>query len=219
MRLGIFGGTFDPVHYGHLLLAECCREQCRLDEVWFMPAAVPPHKTGLEIAPAAERLEMLELAASGYPPFRVSRLEIDRPGLSFTVETLAQLAAEDPGRELFLLLGADSLADLPTWREPARICQLAWPVVVHRAGVAPPDLAVLRPWVTPERFAQIERLVVDMPHMGLASREIRHRVRHGLSIRFRTPRAVEAYIAAQGLYRGDEPSHAPGPGCAGRERD
>lgn len=215
MRLGIFGGTFDPVHYGHLLLAECCREQCRLDQVWFMPAAVPPHKAGLDITPAAARLEMLELATSGYPPFRVSRLELDRGGLSYTVETLAQLAAEDATRELFLLLGADSLADLPNWREPARICQLAWPVVVHRAGVAPPDLAVLRPWVPAERFAASEQLVVEMPQVGLASRELRHRVRHGQSIRFRTPRAVESYIAAQNLYRGDEPADAGGAGCGG----
>src|SRR5688572_19568188 len=94
MRLGIFGGSFDPVHYGHLLLAECCREQCRLDEVWFVPAAAPPHKQGRELAPAKARLEMLELATSGNEAFRVSSLEVDRGGVSFTVETLRAIAAE-----------------------------------------------------------------------------------------------------------------------------
>src|SRR6185295_4732710 len=93
-RLGIFGGSFDPVHYGHLLLAECCREQCRLDEVWFVPAAVPPHKQGRELTPAEQRIEMLQLAIGGHTAFKVSRLEIDRGGVSFTVDTLAELRRE-----------------------------------------------------------------------------------------------------------------------------
>lgn len=118
MRLGIFGGTFDPIHYGHLLLAEFCREACRLDRVWFVPAATPPHKSPREITPAGQRLEMLELAVGGNEFFAVSRMEVDRGGVSYTVDTLAELKAADPQRELFFLLGGDSLKDLPQWREP-----------------------------------------------------------------------------------------------------
>src|SRR5262245_62009417 len=120
-RLGIFGGSFDPVHNGHLLLAECCREQCRLDEVWFLPAAAPPHKLGHVLAPAKARIEMLELAISGHEAFRVSPLEIERGGVSYTVETLRAIALQEPQAALFLLMGADSLRDLPTWREPEEI--------------------------------------------------------------------------------------------------
>ena len=136
MRLGIFGGSFNPVHYGHLLLAESCREACALDEVWLVPAAVPPHKQGVVLAPAKARLEMLELALAGNEHLRPSSIELDRGGVSYTVDTLARIAAEKPGATLFLLMGADSLADLPTWREPARICSLATPVVVAACGFA-----------------------------------------------------------------------------------
>ncbi len=134
MRLGIFGGTFDPVHYGHLLLAECCREQCRLDAVWFLPAATPPHKLGEELSPARQRIEMLELAIAGNPAFSVCRHEADCGGVNFTIDTLAHLHEEDPNRELFFLMGADMLADLPNWREP-RACA-NWPCRWRSAGRA-----------------------------------------------------------------------------------
>jgi len=204
MRLGLFGGSFDPVHYGHLLLAECCREQCGLDEVWFLPAATPPHKQTHALSPANQRIEMLELATGGHPSFRVSRMEIDRGGVSYTVDTLAALAAEDPARQLFFLLGADSLEDLPTWREPARICELAVPVVVGRPGVPPVDFGVLADFVPEARLTDFRRYRVEMPQTGLSSSDIRRRVADGLSIRYRTPRAVETYIQTHGLYR--EPS-------------
>src|SRR5438552_2607770 len=134
MRLGLLGGTFDPVHYGHLLLAESCRETCRLDAVWFLPAAHPPHKQHYPMTPARQRIEMLELAIGGNEAFAVSALEIERGGVSYTVDTLAALRAEEPQRELFFLMGADMFADLPHWREPRRVCELALPVVAHRAG-------------------------------------------------------------------------------------
>src|SRR6185436_16144022 len=98
MRLGIFGGTFDPVHYGHLLLAESCREQLKLDQVWFLPAAVPPHKQANEITPGTQRVEMLELAIGGQESFDICRYEIERGGVNYTVDTLAHLQAEDAGR-------------------------------------------------------------------------------------------------------------------------
>src|SRR5690242_13897575 len=121
MRLGIFGGSFDPVHYGHLLLAECCRETLRLDEVWLIPAAVPPHKQLRELADGKHRLQMLELALGGHEQIRASAVELERGGISYTVDTLAAVRDRSPAAELFLLMGADSLHDLPNWREPARI--------------------------------------------------------------------------------------------------
>jgi nicotinate-nucleotide adenylyltransferase len=201
MRLGIFGGTFDPVHYGHLLLAECCREQCKLDAVWFLPAAVPPHKRDLELSPAENRVEMLELAIAGHPAFAVCRYEIDRGGVNYTFETLAHLHEEDPRRELFFLLGADMLHDLPHWRQAARILELALPVVVRRPGAGALDFAGLAPLAPPERIAQIRGNQVEMPEIGISSTEIRRRTAAGSSIRYRTPRAVEKYIETQGLYR------------------
>jgi nicotinate-nucleotide adenylyltransferase len=200
MRLGVFGGSFNPVHYGHLLLAECCREQCRLDQVWFVPAAVPPHKQQQELPPGTARAEMLELAVAGHEAFSVCRYEIDRGGVNYTVDTLAHFHEEDPTRELFFLLGADTLRDLPGWREAERICRLAIPVGVRRAGGPPLDFDVLAGLVPPGRLEEIRRCQVEMPQIGLSAREIRRRVAAGQSIRFRTPRAVEKHIATQGLY-------------------
>jgi nicotinate-nucleotide adenylyltransferase len=201
MRIGIFGGSFDPVHYGHLLLAESCREQCELDEVWLMPAAVPPHKREGERAEAKHRLAMLELAIAGNPAFRVSTIELDRGGVSYTVATLTAIAEQQPEAALFLLLGGDSLRDLPTWRETARICELSTPVAVGRAGSPPPDYSQLAGFVTPERREEIRRQRVEMPLVELSSTEIRRRTAAGRSIRYMTPRSVEVYIAEHGLYR------------------
>src|SRR5262249_50969290 len=111
MRIGIFGGTFDPVHLGHLVLAEQCREQCRLDGVWFLPAGSPPHKSRGDITLAKERLEMLEFAIAGHERFRIKSAELDRTGPSFTVDTLAEFHRDSPEHEFFLLLGADSVHD------------------------------------------------------------------------------------------------------------
>jgi nicotinate-nucleotide adenylyltransferase len=203
MRLGIFGGSFDPVHYGHLLLAECCREQCRLDAVWFLPAAVPPHKRDRQLAPAAARIEMLELAIAGHPAFSVSRCEVDRGGVNYTVDTLGHFHAQDAAGELYLLLGADMLYDLPGWREPTRVCELATPIVVRRSGTEPVDLGCLSGEVSREGIERIRRHQVEMPEIGISSTEIRRRVASGLSIRYQTPPAVERYIQTHGLYSAD----------------
>ncbi len=205
MRLGLFGGSFDPVHYGHLLTAESCREQCRLDAVWFAPAAVPPHKQDRTLLDAKHRIEMLKLAIGGNEAFEVFTGEIDRGGVSYTVETLEQLHEELPGSELFLLMGADSLADLPDWREPKRICELAIPVVVRRAGSAEPDDSSLVELMSAERLALARQNRVEMPVIDLRATEIRSRVAASLSIRYRTPRAVEKYIETEGLYKAASP--------------
>jgi len=200
MRLGIYGGSFDPVHYGHLLLAECCLETLRLDEVWLIPAAVPPHKQERQRAPGKARLEMLELALSGHEQLRASPIEIERGGVSYTVETLAAIHEQQPAAMLFLLMGADSLHDLPTWREPGRICELALPAVVCRGGAAEPDFGVLASLVSELRLDEIKAAQVHMPLIELSSTDLRQRAATGQSLRYRTPRAVEKYIEMQRLY-------------------
>ncbi len=187
MRLGIFGGSFDPVHCGHLTLARCCREQADLDEVWLVPAAVQPHKPEGPVASDADRLAMLRLATQGEPGQRVASLEVDRGGVSYTVETLRGIAEQQPEAELFLLMGADTLADLPHWREPEAVRRLATPLVVHRPGEAMPDAEGIQ--------------VVEMPGMDVSSSEIRRRVARGESIEGLTPEGVAEYIQRAGLYR------------------
>jgi nicotinate-nucleotide adenylyltransferase len=196
MRLGLFGGTFDPIHIGHLILAESCREACALDRVWFVVTATPPHKRG-ERTEVAHRLEMARIATAGHPAFEVSEIEAHAPGPTYSYQTLERLAAERPDNELYFLIGADSLADLPTWRNPSRIAELATIVVVNRPAVdaphplQPPDLG---PHARPLRF-------VTMPQIGISSTEIRQRASQGRSIRYQVPRGVEAYISHHELYR------------------
>jgi nicotinate-nucleotide adenylyltransferase len=196
MRLGLYGGTFDPIHLGHLILAEACREACRLDRVWFVVAGSPPHKPGGRTE-AAHRLEMARLAVAGNLSFEVSEIETRRPGPHYSVETLEAVARERPGDELFFLIGADSLVDLPYWREPDQILRLASLVVANRPGFEPPAFDV------PADARGIHRVAI--PPIGIASHEVRRLRLEGRSIRYQVPRAVEAYIDAHGLYRG-EPS-------------
>jgi nicotinate-nucleotide adenylyltransferase len=200
MRLGLFGGTFDPVHWGHLLLAERCREECALDQVWFIPAGLPPHKHDESITPGPQRAEMLEFAIAGHSQFLVNRMELSREGRSFTVDTLRALHAEDSSRELFFLIGADSLADLPTWREPAQIAELATIVAVNRGDRPISGVEGVRQKLGAQVASRIR--IVAMPAIDLSATDIRRRVREGKSIRFMTPRPTEIYIHQHGLYRG-----------------
>jgi nicotinate-nucleotide adenylyltransferase len=196
MRLGLFGGTFDPIHLGHLILAEQCREACALDRVWFIVAGAPPHKQG-DRTPAAHRLEMVRIAIAGHAAFEVCELETTRPGPHYSFETLGAIHQARPEDELFFLIGADSLEDLPTWRDPAGIASLATIVVVNRAGIAvraPGDLPDFGPGTRP-------LLAVSVPPIGIASNELRRRLAERRSIRYLVPRGVEAYIEAQTLYR------------------
>jgi nicotinate-nucleotide adenylyltransferase len=205
MRIGLYGGSFDPVHQGHLIVAECCREQARLDKVLFLPAAIPPHKQDRPLTEAAHRVEMLRLATGGHPAFAISTDEIDRGGVSYTVDTLARLKAAHPADELLLILGPDALADLPTWREPATILARAEIIAVTREGVddvraivAAPQLAAL---LGPEKARLIVENRVTCPAIGIRASDLRRAVAAGQSIRYRTPRAVEQYINAHGLYQ------------------
>lgn len=200
MRLGLFGGSFDPIHLGHLMLAESALEQRGLDEVRFLPAAVPPHKLGRHLTSGPARAEMLELATAGHPGFSVSRYEIDRGGVSYTVQTLDHFRELDPAGQLFFILGADMLADLPNWREAARICELAVPIAACRAGQPEVDFDCLADIASRERIEEIRQHRIESPLIELSSSEIRRRVAGGSSIRYRTPRAVEKYIETHGLY-------------------
>ena len=198
MRLGIFGGTFDPVHNGHLLLAEQCREQCRLDQVWFVPTGVPPHKLAQALTSGKARAEMLELAVAGHASLRVDRRELERHEPCYTVETLAGLKVEEPTRDLFFLMGADSLAEFPTWREPRRIVEVAQLAVVNRGGAPLPDLGPLRELLGETLATRIQ--FVTISGVDFSSSDIRRRIRDGQSIRFMVPRAVACYIETHGLY-------------------
>jgi nicotinate-nucleotide adenylyltransferase len=205
MRIGIYGGSFNPVHLGHLIAAECCREQARLDRVLFMPAATPPHKQGQLLADAADRVAMLTLAVGGHEAFAVSTIEVDRGGVSYTVDTLAVLAERHPHDTLALLLGPDALAQFPTWREPRTIADRCELVAVERERLD--DVAAiardvgLADLLGQERLAALIAARVRMPAIGVRASDLRAAVASGTSIRYRTPRAVEAFIMSHGLYR------------------
>jgi nicotinate-nucleotide adenylyltransferase len=205
MRIGIYGGSFNPVHLGHLIAAECCREQARLDRVLFMPAATPPHKQGQLLADAADRVAMLTLAVGGHEAFAVSTIEVDRGGVSYTVDTLALLAERHPHDTLVLVLGPDALAQLPTWREPRTIADRCELVAVERERLD--DVAAiarnagLADLLGQERLAALIAARVRMPAIGVRASDLRAAVAAGTSIRYRTPRAVEAFVMSHGLYR------------------
>jgi nicotinate-nucleotide adenylyltransferase len=201
MRIGIFGGTFDPIHLGHLILAENCREEGRLDQVWFVPAAAPPHKLDRAVSSFDRRVEMLELALAGNPAFQVNELEKDRPGPSFTVDTLAELRRQHPEHEYFLLIGSDTLADLPSWREPGRILEMAGLLIWLRPGHPPLPAARLRLALGIPQTVEVKLHVVSGPLIDISSSDLRRRAAEGRSLRYLVPRAVEQYLSERRLYR------------------
>jgi nicotinate-nucleotide adenylyltransferase len=201
MRMGVFGGTFDPVHVGHLTMAEQCREQARLDQVRFIPAARPPHKLDQTVSSFADRIEMLRLAVAGHPSFVIDDLEAERPGPSFTVDTLEALAARYAGTEFALIVGGDCLGDLPGWREPGRILELAELLIVRRPGFAGVAPAQLRLNLGLPGDAHMVCREIDSPLVDISSHELRRRIAAGRSVRYWTPRAVECYIETHKLYR------------------
>jgi nicotinate-nucleotide adenylyltransferase len=201
--VGVFGGTFDPVHLGHLILAEQCREQAALDEVLFIPSARPPHKQNLALTAFERRVEMLALAISGQPAFRINELEKDRPGPSYTVDTLRTLSERESAPELFLILGADSVNDLPGWYDPCGILRLATLLVVARPAWEMPPTSALRQTLNCGDDVPVRVEMVRCPLIDIASRDLRQRIAAGQSIRYMVPRAVEAYIHEKKLWRED----------------
>ena len=204
MRIGIFGGSFDPVHLGHLIAAETAREQAGLDRVLFVPAARPPHKLDRTLAPAADRRVMLDLATGGHSAFAVSSIELDRDGVSYTVETLRALSSRFPADRLVLLLGPDAVRGLPTWHEPAEIARLAELVTVERESLDDASRLlsddVLIGLLGRAAVEQLVESRVQMPAVGIRATSIRGAVRAGRSIRYLVPASVAAYIAHHGLY-------------------
>lgn len=208
--LGIFGGTFDPIHVAHLAVAEEAAEALGLERILFMPAGQPPHKPGLEITPAEQRLEMVQLAIAGNDRFMVDRREIDRAGPSYTVDTLEDLraarVAEGASPDLTLVLSAEAFLGLMTWREPRRVMELARVVVAPRDGY--PDAG---PAFLAEHLPDLadRATFLDGPRLRLSASELRARAAAGRSLRYLVPDAVAAYIGDHALYqhsRKDPPS-------------
>jgi len=207
LRYGIYGGAFDPIHFGHLLLAESCLRQAKLDRVFFVPTGSSPHRSGKENyrASAEDRFNMIESAITGYDEFLISRYEIDRQETSYTADTLQYFhrtfTLVEP--QFFLLMGADMFNDLPNWHEAGEICKLALPLLVTRPETPSPYFVALSGIVSADRLEEIRQAAVAMPQIGISSTQIRHRIAAGESIRFQVPRGVESYIAARQLYRPD----------------
>lgn len=194
MRIGLYGGTFDPVHLGHLMVAEQARTELDLQRVFFVLSPNPPHKSSVVISPVAHRLNMLQLALSDQPQFDVSTAELERPGVSYTVETLRHFRSqpEFTAAELFLIIGADSLLELKNWREPQAIISMAKLAVYSRPG---------RDWrKTPPLFLQAAHLLKGPP-IDISATAIRRRCSRGLSIRYLVPESVRNYILENNLYR------------------
>jgi len=202
MRLGIYGGTFDPIHFGHLLLAETARETLHLDQVLFVPAKIPPHKQGKRLTPEEHRVAMLRLALRGNPFFRLELFELRQNAVSFTVHTLEYLRKKCPNDELFLLMGEDMLRIFPSWYEPKRICELATLALIGRAGQEIADLSFLKGLASRERLRQIRASRVPMPAVAFSSTEIRERVSKGKSVKYWVPESVRKYIEKNELYSG-----------------
>jgi nicotinate-nucleotide adenylyltransferase len=192
VRIGVFGGTFDPPHIGHLLLASDAREALRLERLIFVPAATQPFKANTPpVASAIDRLEMVRLAVADDANYVVDDTEIGRKGLSFTVDTLEHLSKKIPGAAFFLLLGEDALAGMDGWRSPERIRELATLAVMRRSGSERSPVAVIADNV----------MTVSARRVDVSSTEIRERLRSGKSIKGFVPESVERFIEARGLYR------------------
>jgi len=186
--VGLFGGSFDPIHHGHLLVAQVAAETLGLDELRFVPAREQPFKVGEHAASAADRAAMVERAIAGSRAMRLERAELDRPGPSYSVDTLRALRAREPGVTFVLLVGSDAAVELPSWHEAPALGGLARIVAFGRAGDTARTL-----------LPGVERIVV--PAVEISSTAIRERVRRGQSIRYWVPDAVAEFIAARGLYR------------------
>ena len=196
MKVGVFGGTFDPPHLGHLILSELIRDDTDLQEILWVTAGEPPHKQGRQITAVEHRHRMVELAIQGNSIFKASRLDIDRPGPHYTVDTLRLIAAERPNDQLYLLIGADSLVDLPDWDRPELLNDYATILVMGRQG-SQPDMNLLS-----DQHPQIYRQVVmaNLPLIDLSANIIRRRIAASQTVKYLIPSDVEAYIRENDLY-------------------
>ena len=189
LRIGIMGGTFNPVHIAHLVMAEQVRKQLDLDEIWFIPNNVPPHKELADHVSAKDRVDMLELATRTNPHFRVMLFEIMRGGVSYTVDTLRYLKRRAPRNQYYLIMGGDEVNDFENWKEPQTISLLATLVGVRRPNYP--------------QNPKFPMIWVDMPNLDISSSRIRQNVATGQSIRYLVPEEVRIYIEQRGLYLGE----------------
>jgi len=201
MNIGVLGGTFDPIHIGHLIVAEEVRTRLDLAEVLFVPAGQPWLKPDSPVSTAEHRVEMVRLAIADKPYFKLSTTEIERAGPSYTVDTIAELLGRlGSGDELFFILGWDSLAELPKWKEPSRLIKMCRLVAVPRPGYPIPDLKFMEPKV-PGLSQRV--MLMDKPEIDISASGIRSRIAQGLSIHHLVPEPVERYIKQHRLYVGD----------------
>ena len=199
MRIGVFGGTFDPIHNGHLLVAEECRDRLRMDRVIFVPARLPPHKQTRSLTAPHHRMSMVRIAITSNPGFEASPIEFERPGPSYSVDTLRQLRRNYPqGTEMSFIMGADSLNELASWHDPAGLLAICKLVVVNRPG-AP---AVESSYLAGVYPGAGERLIaIEVPGLDIASSDLRERLRTGMTVRYQVPEQVIDYIESNELYR------------------
>lgn len=198
-RIGVFGGSFDPVHMGHLTVAQDAVEQLELDRLIFVPAAVPPHKQEKALADGRQRFEMLQLATEGNLSFEVSDMELQRGGVSYTFDTMTQVRAEHPCAELFFIVGLDSLTILHSWKNVEQLLEMCTVVPFARGGEDPARVAEQIQLSEPWKSRLMERLI-RIHEVEISASEIRMRLAEGLSIRYLVPPEVEMYIAEHGLY-------------------
>jgi len=191
-KIGILGGTFDPIHLGHLVLAEQVKEKLRLDQVIFIPSASPPHKTKRKLSPAKDRFQMTKLALENNPGFSISDIEVKRKGLSYTVDTLRELKNLFPDQKIFFLTGSDVLNEIQTWKDPEQIYKLVKVVIAIRPCFDIFDF---------ENYFAKKSIIVSITGMETSSTEIRERVKKEQSIRYLVPAKVEEYIKKKKLYR------------------
>ncbi|MFD0674083.1 nicotinate-nucleotide adenylyltransferase [Cohnella sp. GCM10027633] len=191
-KIGLMGGTFDPVHIGHLLAAESAREAAKLDEVWFVPTSIPPHKPQPGTGTKA-RCDMLQAAITGNPAFRLETIELEREGASYTIDTVIALQARDPEAQLYWIIGSDMVNDLPNWRRIDELLER-----ISFIGLERPD----QPADDTQLPASVRRrlLRAAMPPLGISSTDIRRRLKEGRSIRYLVPEAVQDYIRRNELY-------------------
>lgn len=190
VNIGVFGGTFDPPHNGHLIIAEYVRDRVGLERIVFVPSWISPHKQDRQTAGAEHRLGMLQLAIAGIKGGEVSDIEIARGGISYTVDTLTEFHKMRPGCNLSLIIGSDNFREFGSWKEPEKILSLAQLVVMHRPGVEPPELG---------NDSRVQSIIV--PEIQISSTRIRERIQKGESIGFLVPSAIEQYIISHRLYR------------------
>ena len=198
-RVGILGGTFDPIHIGHLMMAEAVRDEYELENVLFIPAAQPPHKLGRKISPAEDRYLMTVLATCSNPNFEVSDIEMNRPGPSYTIDTISQLITQyGKGTEFFFITGADAIQEIHTWDRIDELLELCHFIGASRQGCLP-DVNQIK-----ESFGELGKRKIhrlETPELEISSTDIRNRIKKGYSIKYIVPSCVEQYIYKEGLYK------------------